>query len=105
MAQQYYAATRKTNNWLSSRMTPAKVEGVKRGFRYFFYQIVGAVTVNAAALAAIALTHWTADPAVVTVGSWLTASVAAAAKGAMNVNKAGATPPEMPMLQTPGGTE
>jgi hypothetical protein len=112
MAQQYAAATRKTNNWLSTRLTPAKVQGVKRGARYFVYQIVGAVAANAAALAAIVLTQWSYDPAIVMVGSWVVASVAAAGKRTVTFNAAlaagagGAPDVEpMPTLSTPSPDE
>jgi hypothetical protein len=109
MAQQYAAATRKTNNWLSTHLTPAKVQGVKRGARYFVYQIVGAVAANAAALAAIVLTQWSYDPAIVMVGSWVVASVAAAGKRTVTFNAAlasGSAPPDepMPTLTQLGGT-
>ena len=110
MAQQYAAATRKTNNWLSSRLTPAKVQGVKRGARYFAYQIVGAIAANAAALAAIVLTQWSYDPAIVMVGSWVVASVAAAGKRTVTYSAAiaaGGAPPDepMPILGTPSPDE
>jgi hypothetical protein len=108
--QRVQSLTDKVNAWLHAHLTPAKVEGVKRGARYFFYQILGAVVVNAAALAAFALLHWDADPAVVTIGSWAAASVAAAAKRTATFNPmlvSGASPPAddepMPTLTPPGG--
>jgi hypothetical protein len=88
-------------------MNPAQRSALKRGGRYFGYQLVGVAVANAAALAGTVLVGFHAEPGLVTVGGWLAASVAAAAKRAYSFAETGTPPPEetLPTLQVPtGGT-
>lgn len=95
---------RKLRAFKDSHLTEAHVAGIKRGSRYFGYNMLGIAAANAAALTAYVLLHFHASVEMITLGGFIATSIASGAKRTYSYVKTGTPPqddPGTPTLQAP----
>ena len=95
---------RKLRAFKDSHLTEAHVAGIKRGSRYFAYNMIGVAAANAAALTAYILINFHTSPEMITLAGFIATSIASGAKRTYSYVKTGAPPtddPGTPTLQAP----